>query len=385
MNICVITDGYPSLVDPGRRVFVDQLVSAWADQNINVNVISPIPYFVEFFDKTRFYAKEWVKKTPGGNKVKVFSPRFFRASDRNIAFFETRRISYQGFQKSVEETIKKLPQKPDVLYGHFLLPAGCQAGDIGQRMGIPAFCAFGESSLWSIEGENIEKVRKSLSKLTGMVSVSTENKRILVDQKLYREKDIEVFPNGVDHSLFCPGNRQELRKKLGFPEGNLIGVYTGSFNEDKGILRAQAAALKAGNVKMVYIGKGDQKPEGENILFQGKLVHDKIPEYLNAADFFILPTKAEGCCNAIIEAIACGLPVISSTGAYNDDILTEDYSIRTDPTDVEAMAEAIRTIRDHPQRRAEMSAAAREASLKFDVVARATAICHFMQCKMEKG
>lgn len=381
MNICIVTHGYPTPNDPGLFVFVDQLASAWADLGIKVTVINPIPYFVEYFDKKRYYQSEWIKTTPEGNKIAVASPRYFRVSDRRIGIIDTQRISYKGFQHAVQKVIHNLSDKPDVLYSHFLA-AGCHAGDIGAKMGISAFCAFGESSLWSINMWNKESVQKSLEKLSGIVSVSTENKRVLVENRLFRESDIDVFPNGVDHSVFYPRNKKEIRKQYGFPEDAFIGVYTGSFSDAKGVLRAQEAAIKAGNIPMIFIGGGACKPEGSNILFSGRLQHECIPEYLSAADFFILPTKAEGCCNAIIEAMACGLPIISADGAYNNDILTDMYSIRTNPTDVAAMAEAIQMLRDHPERRLEMSAAAAEASMKFDIVSRATAIIDFMQRKM---
>ncbi len=221
--------------------------------------------------------------------------------------------------------------------------------------------------------------------MSGIVSVSTENKRVLIENKLFREEDIEVFPNGADHSLFCPGDKRTIRKEYGLPEDAFIGAFTGSFNDDKGVLRAQKAAVKAGNVRMIYIGGGVQKPEGSNILFCGKLQHENIPKHLSAADFFILPTKAEGCCNAIVEAMACGLPIISADGAYNDDILSEEYSIRTDPEDISAMTEAIKVLRDNPERRVKMSVAAAEASKRFDIIDRAAAIVEFMKCEMKKG
>ncbi len=136
---------------------------------------------------------------------------------------------------------------------------------------------------------------------------------------------------------------------------------------------------------MIYVGGGNVMPEGMNILFCGKLQHEKIPDYLNAADFFILPTKAEGCCNAIIEAMACGLPVISTTGAYNDDILSETYSIRMEPEDVQGMISAIKYLKNDKKRREEMSAAAERASLEFDIEKRACSIVDFMKRKIKEG
>lgn len=383
MNICILTTGFPTPLEPGKYAFVDQLACTWADMGHKVTVIYPIPAFVEISDKKRFYKSEWERRTAGGNIISVLCPRYFSLSDRKVFGIETKVIAYRSFQKAVYTTISKMVDKPDVLYGHFL-PSGCQAADVGEKLSIPSFCAFGESSLWSIEGRNIDNVRKSLSKLSGIVSVSTENKRVLIDNQLYRGEDIEVFPNGADHSLFCPEDKRESRKKCGFREEAFIGVYTGAFNDDKGVLRVQEAAVKAGNVEMIYIGGGKEKPVGSNILFCGKLQHESIPDYLNAADFFILPTKAEGCCNAIVEAMACGLPIISADGAYNDDILSEKYSIRTNPDDINAMTEAIVFLRDHSDRRLEMSVEARKASLKFNIVDRAALIIDFMQRKTKK-
>ena len=384
MNICIITEGYPTPNNPGRYVFVDQLASTWADMGMKVSVIYPIPYLVEYYDKKRFYKEKWEKHTRKGNVVSVYSPRFFRISDKKIGFIETQNISYYSFQRAVIRTIDKLQVPPDVIYSHFL-PSGCHAGDIGNQMSIHSFCAFGESMLWSIQGWNINQVKASLGKLTGMISVSTENKRILVDNGFYRETDIEVFPNGVDHSLFFQRDKQTIRKQYGFPTEAFIGAFTGSFNDEKGVLRAQEAAIRAGNTRMIYIGGGELTPEGDNILFRGRLEHERIPEYLCAADFFILPTKAEGCCNAIIEAMACGLPIISANGAYNDDILSERYSIRTDPTDIDAMREAIGILQNDSHLREEMSIAAKNASKRFDITDRAHNILDFMQRKMKKG
>lgn len=383
MNICILTAGFPTPLEPGKYAFVDQLACTWADMDNKVTIIYPIPAFVEIYNKKRFYKSKWQRETANGKTISVLCPRFLSVSDKTVFGINTSNIAYKSFQNAAYTTIAQMADRPDVLYGHFL-PSGCQAGDIGEKLSIPSFCAFGESSLWSIEGRNPDSVRESLSKLSGIVSVSTKNKRVLIDNHLYREEDIEVFPNGADHSIFSPKDKSASRRKIGFMEEAFIGVYTGAFNDDKGVLRVQEAAVKAGNVKMIYIGGGDEKPEGTNILFCGKLQHESIPDYLNAADFFILPTKAEGCCNAIVEAMACGLPIISADGAYNDDILSEAYSIRTNPDDITAMTEAIIFLRDHPDQRLSMATEAKKASMQFNIVDRAALIIDFMQRKMKE-
>ncbi len=212
MRICIITTGFPTPTQPGRYAFVDQLACTWADMGQSVSVIYPIPAFVEYLDKKRFYKDKWERRTQKANTVSVRCPRFLSASDKAILGIDTKLISYRSFQKAIVDSIESMEEKPDVLYGHFL-PSGCQAGDVGQRLRIPAFCAFGESSLWSISGWNINKVKNSLFKLSGIVSVSTENKRILVENELFREIDIEVVPNGVDHTLFRRLDKRKYQEK----------------------------------------------------------------------------------------------------------------------------------------------------------------------------
>jgi glycosyltransferase involved in cell wall biosynthesis len=103
-----------------------------------------------------------------------------------------------------------------------------------------------------------------------------------------------------------------------------------------------------------------------------------IPEYLSAGDFFVLPSQEEGSCNAIIEAMACGLPIIASTGAFNDDILDKKYSIRVEANDIGSLEKAMKVMYLDHTITSQMSIAAREASKKFDIDKRAKSILNWM-------
>jgi len=107
------------------------------------------------------------------------------------------------------------------------------------------------------------------------------------------------------------------------------------------------------------------------VVFVGSQPHRRVPEILAAADAFVLPTDIEGSCNGIIEAMACGLPVITSEGDFNDDLVDETMSIRVDPRDVGAIRAAIVTLQQNQQIREELAAAALERSRQFDINRRA--------------
>jgi glycosyltransferase involved in cell wall biosynthesis len=191
-----------------------------------------------------------------------------------------------------------------------------------------------------------------------------------------------VIPNAVNDRLFYPMNKEEAREKLGFNQDDFIVAFTGSFTHRKGVLRLAEAVKKVGGVKTIYIGSGPLQPNGEDILFKGRLPHNEIVCYLNAADAFVLPTLAEGCCNAIIEAMACGLPIISSALPFNDEILDNNNSIRIDPYSVDDIARAIKHLKDNPNVRKKMSEASVSKSKSLTIRTRAMNVLNFISERM---
>ena len=122
-------------------------------------------------------------------------------------------------------------------------------------------------------------------------------------------------------------------------------------------------------------------PDYDGIIHCGTVMHDLLPEYLSAADVFVLPTQNEGCCNAIIEALACGLPVISSNLPFNWDVLDESNSIMVDPNKVDEIAGAIRRLKDEDYLRIKLSKGALEKAESLTLDQRVNRIMNFIKEK----
>lgn len=269
---------------------------------------------------------------------------------------------------------------PDICYCHFW-SSGYAALPFARKHHIPLFVATGESDIHALFSSwfGIRKLREYIK---GVICVSSKNRDESVRLRLAATEKCEVFPNAVNVELFHKRDPKECRDRLGLPQDEFIAIFVGWFVERKGPKRVADAIQKIGGVKSIFIGKGDQEPECEGILFKGAVPHEVVPLYLGAADVFVLPTQHEGCCNALVEAMSCGLPVVSSNLPFNWDVLNENNSIMIDPNDVDEIADAIRTLKENPAKRAELAEGALRKAESLTIDQRAEGILNFMESRI---
>ncbi len=373
-KLLVITEGFPNPTNPHRYTFVEQLINEFA-REMDVTVVNPVYHNYKGYQ----YREQWSYEVPSGHPVTVFQPIIINFSARRIGLLDLMRLSYRSFRISVEKVIEKNHLCPDAVYSHFVLPSGCAAVEIGKKMGVPSFCATGESNLAEIIELRGKKYLKSkLSDISRMISVSSANKKVLAESGILNQEKIIVIPNCVNQTLFFPHDKQKMREKYELSDKDCIGIFVGAYSDRKGIERVNAAS-DISSVPMIYIGAGELEPKGKYVAFSGAVKHELIPEYLSAADFFVLPTKDEGCCNAIIEAICCGLPIISSNRSFNDDILDEKYAIRIDPEDISQIAKAMKRLASDKTLQNNMSNSAMQQRERFNLTYRADTIMKIME------
>lgn len=369
---------YPNIISPYRNVFFQNLIFAMADMGVDCTVISPVP-LTKYGLKTRSIKHMTIHETSKGSKVTVYYPTYVSASSKQIGNFNTEKLSERWFEDSVVRVVKNLDKTFDFVYGHFFLYGGLAAIRVGRYLGIPSFLAYGECDFET-------QVRKTygvpkedqLEGLSGIISVSTKNTNELLSLGIVKGVPLITAPNSTDLSLFYPKNKEECRNKLGLPRDKFIVGFVGGFIDRKGDKRLLEAVNQINDAYVAFAGRGDNPPAGDKVVFCKAIEHELVSDFLNAVDVFCLPTLSEGSCNAIVEAMACGCPIVSSDLPFNDDALTDENSIRIDPNSVDEIEKALRTLYLDKDLRDKLSEASLFDSKKFEIGQRATKILDFI-------
>jgi len=191
---------------------------------------------------------------------------------------------------------------------------------------------------------------------------------------------IVTIPNGVDTERFrpaSPGERSALRRQLSVPDGPVV-IYTGRLVRYKGLPELLEAwrviAVEHPEACLVLVGEegGDQQACEEE-LRQGVETHsltasvrftgavDNVEDWLRAADIFAFPTHDEAFGLSLVEAMACGLAVVSTrVGGLADIVRDDENAVAVPPASPARLAQALRSLLDDPGYRERLGSAARE-------------------------
>lgn len=384
-NLTIISDDYPS---EGRMVFVfvQQLVEALVDKGVDVSVIAPQSIVRAVFRGVKLLPKQAFYTTAQGNVYRIYRPFSLSFGNGNKVLYK---LAKSFNIKRISRCLNAI--SPQVIYGHFWHNAIKGAG-YAKANCKPLFvaCGEGDNALdnWASKLSDVAK-ETIRSQVNGVISVSTENKRKCLEYNISTEANTIVLPNCVNDTIFHPIDSAGFRKELGASESDFVISFTGAFIDRKGYNRLSDAIdrLNDESIKVIFTGKPmagheNDMPHCKGIIHCGAVNHNDLPKYLCASDVFILPTLKEGCCNAIVEALACGIPVVSSDRPFNDDILNDDNSLKVDPESVNEIASAIQQLRDDKKLYERLKVNALANSGSYSIVTRASKVIEFIESKI---
>lgn len=237
-----------------------------------------------------------------------------------------------------------------------------EAGDAGhcawaalrmqQRHGVPAV-AFYHSDLPRLVEHRLGRfsavaVRKYLAHLYRQFDMVLAPSRLMV-QQLGDMGVTEVLhqPLGIDSSVFRPERRIDtLRQHLNLPANSRLLVYAGRFTPEKKLGVLIDAVRKLGRpYHLVLIGGGTEMPRFPQITYVPfKRDQRQLARLLASCDMLVHPGDCETFGLIVLEAMACGLPVVGTAGGGVAELVDEQTGILAQPNNAASLAEAIDTI-----------------------------------------
>jgi N-acetyl-alpha-D-glucosaminyl L-malate synthase BshA len=216
----------------------------------------------------------------------------------------------------------------DLLHVHYAIPHATSAYLAKEMLGsnkdlkIITTLHGTDITLVGLEPSFLPLVKFSIDKSDGVTAVS----RFLKEKTITNyssESEIKVIPNFVDSDLFTPTSSPEFRKNIA-PAGEKILVHTSNFRVVKRVadtIRIFEKVQKQIPSKLVLVGDGPDRSECERLCRQLELYdkvrflgkQDGLVEILASSDLFLIPSQSESFGLAALEAMSCGLPVISSS------------------------------------------------------------------------
>ena len=337
-QILVLSSLFPSSARPKAGLFVRERMFR-VNSNLPLLVVSPVPWFPGQ-GLIRFFKKDY-RPMPAPFQVqqgvRVFFPKFlalpyfFRHYDASMMARSCHRLIKQHKLDNVQ-----------LIDSHFAYPDGLAATLLGQKLAKPVTITMRGTEVRHAQTPLLRaRLVQALTSASRVFSVSSSLKQLAVGLGITPDK-IEVVGNGVDSKKFYPLDRQLMRQQLNIDEDAQVLITVGGLVERKGFHRVIECLpeLVKKHPKLCYLIVGGANPEGNfepqirelvsrlklenHVCFVGERSPDQLKQVLSAADAFVLASSNEGWANVILEAMACGIPVVASDVGGNAEVICQE-------------------------------------------------------------
>ena len=334
-ELVVFSSLFPSAARPGAGIFIRERMFRVARHRTLV-VLSPQPWFPgqALIRKWRPGYRPPAPSFEIQQNIRVYRPRFLSApgllrrwdgwSMALGSYFVMRRLQREGAR---------------LIDAHFAYPDGEAATRLGHWLNLPTTITLRGTEVPHSKNPALRpRLTRALQRATRVFSVSHSLRRLAIELGT-PEINTEVVGNGVDITCFHPIARDAARRRFEIPLNAKVLISVGGLVERKGMHRVIAClpALIEHHPDLHYLVVGGGSAEGdmraeldaqvaalglnERVHFLGSLAPDELKWPLSAADVFVLATRNEGWANVFLEAMACGLPVVSTDVGGNAEVV----------------------------------------------------------------
>ena len=367
LKIASVCRALPTPDDPACGLFVMRRLEAMS-RVADLKVFQPIPWF-PMVNSLQAWAKQRSHESLGvlvEHAPMFYVPKFFKGLD-----------SYWLY-RSIRERLALLKANGelDLVDAHFAYPDGVGSLRVAEELGVPAFI-----TMRGVEEDYLKipviarQIKAALRSVDGCICVSHSLRDAAVTAGVDPQR-VAVIHNAVNRTMFQPRDRATAKRILGVDCDTRIIVSVGNLLSVKrhDVLIQALAQLDCNSttVRLVIIGGTmhesaqpaalrklcDDLGVTDRVTFTGRLAPADVANWLDAADVFALASRREGCCNAVLEALASGTPVVATAVGDNERFVhngTNGYIVPVDNST--AMSQAIGTVlereewdRDHISR-----------------------------------
>lgn len=351
LRIASVCRTLPTPDDPSAGVFVRNRLAGMA-RAADVHVLQPVPHF-PVGRRLPHWGRAGIRDV-GGLPVQT-APMFYLPG-------VLKSLDAMWLERAIRGPLNRLhAERPlDLVDAHFGYPEGAACVSAARRLGVPAFITVrGFENEYLQMPDLREPLEHALRAADGCICVSHSLAELILSHGVAPER-VRVVHNAIERDVFHPGDRNAARHSVGLPLEASLVVSVGHLVSRKrhhvlieafARLRQQFPAAQLAIIGAVAFESA--YPErlrrlaadlgvSDAVRFVGNLPQAKVVEWLQAADMFALGTAREGCCNAVLEALATGLPVVTTPAGDNAHFVQDGANGCLVPVDdADAMAAAL--------------------------------------------
>ena len=356
-KVLVLSRSYPNSVMELLGLWVERLVRHSASF-CEPKVIAPVPYcpplpgLPEEFGRFRR-----VERCALRQGVEVFYPRLLTGPGYSLYSFES-----TLYRACIQRLVTRLRRRFrfDLIHAHFTYPDGVVAAALGRRYGVPVVITEHVPwDVWNSFPRVLERVALAARAAARHISVSESVLRS-VQRRVGRQPNLAVIPNGVDGAIFAAAPPDHKRR------ANQI-LFAGAVRPVKGVdvlLRAMRILVDRGrDVTLTIAGDAFYRPYrkeehrlrrmtrdlglGGCVLFAGKRSPAELASSMWEAAMLVLPSRAESFGSVLVEALACGTPVVATRCGGPEEIVTPEVGVLVPPEDPETLAGGMERVLDN--------------------------------------
>jgi len=243
---------------------------------------------------------------------------------------------------------------PDLVLSYWLYPDAYGAMLAARRIGAPLVVGARGSDLRVRDAISRRLTRPVLHAARRLLVVSEDLGRVAERDYGARPDRIRAIPNGCDASIFHPADRAEARQALDLPADAEVVTYVGRLVPEKGLRELLVAAGELRSTRprlqLVLVGEGPMHAElaalaaaGDlPVRFAGTRPPAEVARWMCASDLVTLPSYSEGHPNVLVEALACGRPVVATPVGGIPEVVDAASGVLVPARDPAALADGLR-------------------------------------------